>query len=215
MCHISRAGRGRSVSVLWCGNGSGLTVREGTALCAATHHFSLSRMKSTSLSVFSSEMQPDEKFRSFCVSKWPQEPGEQPVYKESSKWHFPSWLWMCLTPFSWSGLGRRTAWCLISTIAQCTLQTKPAWPCPPNTTIPWVLPQVMLATSLKKLPTWAMSWIIVNSDIHQTQQIITFTETFPFYWSSTLQLSKVTAASGGRWEMCLLEMLVLSNSPAV
>lgn len=101
------------------------------------------------------------------------------------------------------------------TIAQCTLQTMPAWPCPPNTTIPWVLPQVMLATSLKKLPTWAMSWIIVNSDIHQTQQIITFTETFPFYWSSTLQLSKVTAASGGRWEMCLLEMLVLSNSPVV
>lgn len=83
MCHISRAGRGRSIPVLWCGNGAGLTARKGTAPCAATHHFSLSRMKSTSLSMFSSEMQPDEKFRGFCVSKWPQEPGEQPVYKGS------------------------------------------------------------------------------------------------------------------------------------
>lgn len=71
--------------------------------------------------------------------------------KEASKWHFPSWLWMCLDPFSWSGSGRGTAWCLSSLpIAQCTLQTKPTWSCPPNTTIPWVLPQVMLATSSKK-----------------------------------------------------------------
>lgn len=71
------------IAVLWCGNGFGLTAREGSALCAATHHFSLSRMESTSLSVLSSEMQPEEKFEGFCVSKWLQEPGEQPVYKGS------------------------------------------------------------------------------------------------------------------------------------
>lgn len=40
--------------------------------------------KSTSLRVLSSELQPDEKFRGFCGSKWPQEPGEQPVHKGSS-----------------------------------------------------------------------------------------------------------------------------------
>lgn len=65
MCPISRAGRGTLTPVLCCGNGLGLTAREGTAPCAATHHFSLSRMRSTSLSVLSSEMQPDGKFRAF------------------------------------------------------------------------------------------------------------------------------------------------------
>lgn len=65
MCPISRAGRGTLTPVLCCGNGLGLTAREGTAPCAATHHFSLSRMRSTSLSVLSSETQPDGKFRAF------------------------------------------------------------------------------------------------------------------------------------------------------
>lgn len=66
------------------GKGFGFTARKSTALCADIHHFILSRTKNASFSVFSStEIQSDDKARGsyFCVSKWPQDPERQPVYK--------------------------------------------------------------------------------------------------------------------------------------
>lgn len=74
-------------------------------------------------------------------------------------------------------------------------QPSPALPTPPSLQF---CPQSCWPLAQKKnnLPMWAMSWIIVNTDRHQTQQRITVTETFHSYWSSILQLSKVIAASG-------------------
>lgn len=122
---------------LCCGNGFGLTAREGIAPCAATHHFSLSRVKNTRLSVLPSEMQLDEKFRAFCVSKWPQEPGEQPcLQRKQLSGIFPhghGCVWLHSAEVVWEEA--QSGVCHLSLLPSAHLrqgQPGPALPTPPS-----------------------------------------------------------------------------------
>lgn len=213
MCHISRAAGGRSVPVLCCGNGTGLAAREGSARCAATQHFSLSRLQSTSLSVLSSGMQPDEKFRGFCASKWSQES----LSTKDGSGIFPlgyGCAWLHAAEVVWEEA--QSAVLHISFLPSAhfrQIQASPALPTPPSLELfpksCWPLAQ--RTPNVSHELNYSKYWHAPNPTknyFHRNHY-----RQFPFL------LEQHSTAEHGHscfwWEMCLLGMLVLSNSPVL
>lgn len=218
MCHISRAGRGRSISVLWewiwfdCKGGN----------CTVCSHSSLQPLKGEEHKAQCAPIRDAARWEiqgPLCIQMATGARRAALSTKEATKWRFPSWPWMCLAPFSWSGLGRGTVWCLSSlTIAQCTPQTRPAWPCPPNTTIPRVLPQPcwplpQTTPNVSHELNYSKYWQTPNPTKNYCHR--NYYRDFPFLLEEHCTAEQGYSCFWGRREVCLSEMLVLSNSPVL